>query len=107
MLYSLIGVINNLKKYDNQFLDSLENINTSTNQLIIKTNQFFDELKFNYEEIYSNLDFNRYDINISNENFLMNEFKRLKTVWCPVWTPSNVPIVNIEKISLGNCSILE
>ena len=73
-MYSLIKILNNLTKRDRKFLVYSEEINLFVSQLIDKANQIFNDFKSNYDDIYSNLNFNNYDISISNENFILNDF---------------------------------
>ena len=73
LYYSFKKNIKFLKtKVDDNHFKQLSDSKNNIDKLLINSIKIFDEFKNNYDDIYSNLEFNKYDISISSEECFLN-----------------------------------
>ena len=73
LYYSFNKNIKFLKtKIDDSLFNKLNESKANIDSLLTQNIKIFDDFKYNYDDIYSNLEFNNYDISISPEECFLN-----------------------------------
>ena len=72
IFYSLKNSLDTIEAHNYSRFDNRDEIVTSLDDLIKEVSETFKLFKFNFEEIYSNLEFNSYDLVLSQEEYNLN-----------------------------------